>query len=107
MGYKEERPLAKYTIEECANMSEEEFDAILEADNEYVRQKYEKKKASNEPRPTFNSIEEIMEYYNAIPMEDVIKNAYKLFDLDDPDDVSNLDDVSGLDDPNDVSSLDD
>ena len=100
-------PLSKYTIEECANMSEEEFDAILEADNEYVRQKYEKKKASNEPRPTFNSIEEADAYYHSIPFEDAIKNAYKLFDLDDPDDVSSLDDVSGLDDPNDVSSLDD
>ena len=88
-------------------MSEEEFDAILEADNEYVRQKYEKKKASNEPRPTFNSIEEFISYYDAIPMEDVIKNAYKLFDLDDPDDDSSLDDVSDFDKPDDVGSLDD
>ena len=107
MGYKEERPLSKYTIEECANMTHEEFIKLLKANNEYVRKKYEKRKASNEPRPTFNSIEEIMEYYNAIPMEDVIKNAYKLFDLDDPDDVSHLDDVSDFDKPDDVSSLDD
>ena len=107
MGYKEERPLSKYTIEECANISQEEFYELLEADNEYVRQKYEKKKASNEPRPTFNSIEEADAYYHSIPFEDAIKNAYKLFDLDDPDDVSHLDDVSNLDDPDNDSYLDD
>ena len=85
-------PLSKYTIEECANMPLEEFYKLLKADNEYVRKKHERLAASNEPEPEFNSIEEFISYYDAIPMEDVIKNAYKLFDLDDPDDVSSLDD---------------
>ena len=107
MGYKEERPLSKYTIEECANMTHEEFIKLLKANNEYVRKKYEKKKASNEPRPTFNSIEEADAYYHSIPFEDAIKNVYKLFDLDDPDDVSHLDDVSNLDEPDNDSYLDD
>lgn len=107
MGYKEERPLAKYTIEECANISQEEFYELLEADNEYVRQKYEKKKASNEPRPTFNSIEEARAYYHSRPLDEVVKNVYKLFDLDDPGDVSHLDDVSDFDNPDNDSDLDD
>lgn len=100
-------PLSKYTIEECANMPLEDFYELLDAHNEYVEQKYARLNENNEPEPEFNSIEEIMEYYNAIPMEDVIKNAYKLFDLNDPDDVSSLDDVSNLDDPDDDSHLDD
>ena len=76
-------PLSRYTIEECANMPVEEFDRLLEEDNEYVERKYARLQESNEPRPTFNSIEEFMEYYDAIPMEDVVNNAYKMFGFDD------------------------
>ena len=74
-------PLSRYTIEDCANMPVEEFDRLLEEDNEYLRQKYARLQESKKPRPTFNSIEEFMEYYDAIPMEDVVNNAYKMFDL--------------------------
>ena len=76
-------PLSRYTIEDCANMPVEEFDRLLEEHNKYVERKYAILSESKEPRPTFNSIEEIMEYYDAIPMEDVVNNAYKMFGFDD------------------------
>lgn len=74
-------PLSRYTIEECANMSQEKFYRLLEEHGAYLRKKYAILNESNEPEPEFNSIEEIMEYYDAVPMEDVINNAYKMFDL--------------------------
>ena len=74
-------PLSRYTIEDCANMPVEEFDRLLEEHNKYVERKYAILNESNEPEPEFNSIEEIMEYYDAVPMEDVINNVYKMFDL--------------------------
>lgn len=76
-------PLSKYTIEECANMSPEEFDALLEADNEYIRQKYAKLNESEESKPIFSSIEEVMEYYDAIPIDEVLNNMDKMFNIND------------------------
>lgn len=72
-------PLSQYTIEECAKMSPEEFDALLEADNEYVRQKYAKSNEREESKPVFNSIEEVIAYYDAIPLDEVLNNIDKLF----------------------------
>ena len=76
-----ESPLSRYTIEDCANMPVEEFDRLLREHGAYLRKKYAILNESNEPEPEFNSIEEFMEYYDAIPMEDVVNNAYKMFDL--------------------------
>ena len=80
---REHRPLFDYSIEECANMPIEEFDRLLEEDNEYVERKYAILNESNEPEPEFNSIEEADAYYHSIPFEDAINNAYKMFDFDD------------------------
>ena len=65
-------PLSKYTIEECANMPAEEFDRLLDEHGAYLRKKYAILNENNEPEPEFNSIEELMEYYDAVPMEEVI-----------------------------------
>ena len=78
---RDHRPLFDYSIEDCANMPIEEFDRLLEEDNEYVERKYARLQESKEPRPTFNSIEEIRAYYHCKPLDEVINNAYKMFDL--------------------------
>ena len=80
---REHRPLFDYSIEDCANMPIEEFDRLLEEDNEYVERKYAIMNESNEPEPEFNSIEEIDAYYHSIPFEDAVNNAYKMFGFDD------------------------
>ena len=74
----ERDPMLRYTHEEYATMPIEDFEAILQEHNKYVRQKYARLAESNEPEPEFNSIEELMEYYDAIPMEDVINNVYNI-----------------------------
>lgn len=79
-------PLSKYTIEECANMSPEEFDALLEADNEYIRQKYAKLNESEESKPIFNSIEELDAYYHCHSFEECINKGYSMFDINDTSD---------------------
>ena len=78
---REHRPLFDYSIEECANMPIEEFDRLLEEDNEYVERKYAILNESNEPEPEFNSIEEARAYYHSKPLDEVINNAYKMFGL--------------------------
>ena len=76
---REHRPLFDYSIEECANMPIEEFDRLLEEDNEYVERKYAILNESNEPEPEFNSIEEIRAYYHCKPLDEVINNRNKIF----------------------------
>ena len=76
-----QRPLSKYTQEEIDRMTEEEFVALMEADNVWVRKHYTLLNESDKPRPKFNTIEELMKYYNAKPMEEVFNNISKLFEL--------------------------
>ena len=76
-------PLSRYTIEDCANMPVEEFDRLLREHGAYLRKKYAILSESKEPRPTFNSIEEARAYYHSKPLDEVIKNAYKMFGFDD------------------------
>lgn len=76
-----QRPLAKYTVEDCANMPREQFDALLEEDNAWVREHYARLNEREQPRPKFNTIEEVMEYYYAKPMEEVLNNVSKLLGL--------------------------
>ena len=71
-------PFFQYTDEEMDQMTDDEFFALLEERNRYVRKKHSILKET--PRPKFNSIEEYMEYYDAIPLEDVVNNLNKLFD---------------------------
>lgn len=74
-----QRPLSRYTIEDCANMPIEKFEALLEANNEWVREHYAQLKESNKPRPKFNTIEELDAYYNCRPLEEVLNKANEMF----------------------------
>ena len=85
-GYMERNddPFFRYTVEELQNMSHEEFCAVIEESNEYVRKKFDKSKGQETPR--FNTIEELRAYYNCIPYEEAVKNMNKLFDeYDEPE----------------------
>lgn len=73
-------PFFKYTIEEKRNMTEEEFGALLDESNEYVREKHRRLQESNIKPPKFNTIEELMEYYHAIPFEEAVNKLNKLFE---------------------------
>ena len=65
-------------------MSHEEFCAVIEKSNEYVRKKFEQSKEQEAPR--FNTIEELRAYYNSIPLDEAVRNMNKLFDeLDEPE----------------------
>ena len=70
-------PMSKYSIEECANMSPKDFDILLERHNEYVNQKSQL--LNEETLPQFNSIEEALQYYNALPLDAVLNKTSKLF----------------------------
>lgn len=72
-------PLFRYTIDEQRNMPLDEWLALLEESNEYVREKHRILQESHHEVPKFNTIEECMEYYNAIPLEDAINNWDSLF----------------------------
>lgn len=78
-----DRPLAKYTIEECSKMTHEEFEAILEADNEWVRRHYSKLNESdnNEEFHNFNSIEELRAYFHCKPLSEIINKGSEMFGI--------------------------
>ena len=85
-GYMERNddPFYKYTKEERMNMTCEEYCALIEARNEYVRKNFDQSKGKEAPR--FNTIEEFRAYYNCIPLDEAVKNTNKLFDeLDEPE----------------------
>ena len=85
-GYMERNddPFFRYTDEERMNMTREEYCALIEESNEYVRKKFEQSKEQEAPR--FNTIEELRAYYNCIPLDEAVKNMNKLFDeLDEPE----------------------
>lgn len=79
----EKNPMSRYTDEDYAKMSIEDFEALLK--NEYVRQKYARLAESNEPEPEpeFNSIEELDAYYHCIPFEDAVNNILKMCNSND------------------------
>ena len=74
-----ERPLSRYTQEEIDRMSIEEFEAILEADNAWVREHYAQLKESNRPSPKFNTIEEFDAYYGCHSIEECFNKANEMF----------------------------
>lgn len=73
-------PFFKYTDEERRNMTEEEYRALIRESNEYVREKHRRLRESKVKPPKFNTIEELREYYDAIPLEEAINNLNKLFE---------------------------
>ena len=77
MAYNDD-PFFKYTREERRNMTREEYCALLEERNEYVRKKWEEEK--DQEAPHFNSIEELRAYYNCIPFDEAVKRMNKLFE---------------------------
>lgn len=77
MAYNDD-PFFKYTVEELKNMTHEEFCALLEESNEYVRKKWEEEK--DQETPHFNSIKELRAYYNCIPFDEAVKRMNKLFE---------------------------
>ena len=76
-------PFFQYTHEEKMQMTDDEFFALLEESNKYVEKKYSVLNEEQKSYPRFNSIEECMEYYDAIPLDEAINNCYKLFDEND------------------------
>ena len=76
-------PFFKFTHEEKMQMTDDEFFDLLEEHNEYVDKKYSTLNEEQESYPKFNSIEECMKYYDAIPLDEFINNCHKLFDSND------------------------
>ena len=70
-------PFYKYTKEERMNMTQEEYCALIEARNEYVRKKHNQINEQESPR--FNTIEELRAYYKCRPLDEVVNNMNKLF----------------------------
>ncbi|MBR1964660.1 MAG: hypothetical protein IKA19_08215 [Muribaculaceae bacterium] len=70
-------PLFRYSDEELSNMTREEFCAILEQSNEYVRKKHSQ--INEEVPPKFNTIEELRAYYKCMPLEEAVNKLNKLF----------------------------
>ena len=74
-----QRPLSRYTQEEIDRMSDDEFFALMEENNVWVRKHYAQLKESNKPTPEFNTIEELRAYYNCRPLEEVLNKANEMF----------------------------
>ena len=64
-------PFYKYSKEERMNMTREEYCALIEMRNEYVRKK--RSQINEQKSPQFNTIEELMAYYDCIPLYDVFE----------------------------------
>ena len=60
-------------------MSREEYCALIEESNEYVRKKYSQ--INEQEMPRFSTIEELRAYYDCIPFDDFVNNTNKLFDI--------------------------
>ena len=78
MNIDKEDPFFRYTSDELKNMTHEEFCAVIEESNEYVRKKWEEEK--DQEMPHFNTIEEFRAYYHCIPFEEAVKKLEKLID---------------------------
>ena len=73
-----EDPFFQYTSEERRNMTQEEYCALMEQHNEYARKQFGKLNEREMPR--FNTLQELLEYYDAIPFEEAVNNMNKLFE---------------------------
>lgn len=72
-------PFFRYTVDELQNMTHEEFCAVIEESNEYVRKKHNQ--INEQEMPRFNTIEEFRAYYDCIPFDDFVNNTNKLLDV--------------------------
>lgn len=70
-------PFFRYSLEEKQRMSKEELDALIEEHNEYVRKK--QSLLNEQAPPKFNTIEELMDYYDAIPFDEAVNKMNELF----------------------------
>ena len=73
-----EDPFFQYTSEERRNMTQEEYCALMEQHNEYARKQFGK--LNEQEMPRFNTLQELLEYYDAIPFEEAVNNMNKLFE---------------------------
>ena len=77
MGYSDD-PFFRYSVEELRDMTHEEFCDVIEESNKYVRIKYSQ--INEQEMPRFDSIEEFMNYYDCIPLDDILNNLDNLLD---------------------------
>lgn len=77
MAYNDD-PFFRYSKEERKKMTREEYCALVEESNKYVRKKH--CQINENIAPKFNTIEEIMDYYDAIPFDEAVNNMNKLFE---------------------------
>jgi hypothetical protein len=71
-------PMFRYSIKEIQNMSDEEFGKLLDEHSEYLTKKY-RTTLNEQKRPEFKNLQEIMDYYEAIPFDEAMNNLDKLF----------------------------
>ena len=71
-------PFFKCTDEEMRNMTQEEFCALIEEHNKYARKQFGK--LNEQEMPRFNTLQELLDYYDAIPFEEAVNNMNKLFE---------------------------
>ena len=72
-------PFFKYTDEERRNMTQEQYCALIEESNEYVRHRHQFETLNENEMPRFSSLQELLDYYDAIPFEEAVNNMNKLF----------------------------
>ena len=72
-------PFFRYSKQERRKMTNEEYYALIEESNKYVRKKHSQ--INEQKTPQFNTIEELRAYYNCIPLEDVINKINELNDV--------------------------
>jgi hypothetical protein len=72
-------PMFRYSIKEIQNMSDEEYGALLDAHSEYFKKRY-RTTLNKQKKPEFKNLQEIMDYYDAIPFDEAMNNLDKLFD---------------------------
>ncbi|MDE6050297.1 MAG: hypothetical protein K2G08_01310 [Paramuribaculum sp.] len=72
-------PFFKYTEEERRKITQEEYCALIEEHNKYARKKYKQSQLNEEVPPKFNTVEELLEYYDAIPFEEAVNKLNELF----------------------------
>lgn len=59
-------------------MIQEEYCALIEQHNEYARKQFGK--LNEQEMPRFNTLQELLEYYDAIPFEEAVNKMDNLFE---------------------------
>ena len=73
-------PFFKQTDEERRNMTQEKYCALIEESNEYVLHRHQFGIPNENDMSRFSTLQELLDYYDAIPLDEAINNCYKLFD---------------------------